>query len=257
MIAERAVAREAAAAAALILRDARPARVDHKGVVDLVTDVDLRCEAAVRAVLLRHLPDVPVHGEEEGGAPDARTRWLVDPLDGTTNFVHGFPWFAVSVGLQVDGESVVGVVADPLRGLFYEASRGGGAWCGDRPMRVSALDDLGDALVGTGFPPDRRERAALYLRRVEAVLTRCTCVRRTGSAALDLAMVADGALDAFWEFGLAPWDVCAGEVLVTEAGGRVTDHFGGALSRAPVSPLATNGRLHEGMRELLARVSDP
>jgi myo-inositol-1(or 4)-monophosphatase len=243
------VALEAAAAAAALLRS-RPAQVHHKGAVDLVTEVDLACEAAIRDVLARHTPDVPVLGEEGGGATGG-TRWVVDPLDGTTNFVHGFPYYAVSVALEVDGVREVGVVHDPCRGEVFAAARGRGATCNGAPIRVSSCADLSQALIGTGFPYDRQARADVYLRRVEAVLRRAQGIRRAGAAALDLAQVAAGRLDGFWEFHLRVWDVAAGLLLVTEAGGVVTgvdhDHPGDD----PVHPLVAGPALHADLAALL------
>ncbi len=246
------VALEAAQAAATLQRS-RPTQVNHKGAIDLVTEVDLACEAAIRAVLGKHTPDVPVLGEEGGGAEQATTRWIVDPLDGTTNFVHGFPFFCVSVALERDGVLEVGVVVDPLRDLVFAAARGRGATANGARMQVSTTRSLEQALLGTGFPYDARHDAAFYLRRVQRALERTQGVRRAGAAALDLAMVAAGHLDGFWEFRLAPWDVAAGRLLVEEAGGRCTGHAGEPLPRdLKLQPLASNGWLHEALMEMLA-----
>ncbi len=241
----------ALAAGQLLQRPGRPTDVRHKGAVDLVTEVDLACERAIRAVLAQHTPDIPVLGEEGGGAAEATTRWVVDPIDGTTNFVHGFPYFAVSIALEVDGRSMVGVVHDPTRHCTYRATRGGGAWVDDTRLRVSETDRLDEALVATGFGYDRRERAEFYLSRVRRVLQRSQGIRRAGAASLDLAHVAAGGLDAYWEFGLARWDVAAGALLVHEAGGRYTAIPGFELGDRP-NPLATNARLHEALAEVLA-----
>jgi myo-inositol-1(or 4)-monophosphatase len=255
------VALEAARAAGAILvqRSAGPTRVEHKGAVDLVTEVDLACEAAVYEVLGRHTPEIPILSEEQASLGEDATRWVVDPLDGTTNFVHGFPVYAVSVALEVDGEGRVAVVLDPVRGLEYTARRGGGARCNDAILQVSDCRDLGRALVGTGFPYDRRDgdNARFYTRYLEAVIRNAQGVRRAGAAALDLAMLAAGNLDAFWEFKLRWWDVAAGRILVEEAGGRFTAHHGGEVDWSWPSPLATNGWLHEQMMELLAKVEEP
>ncbi len=244
---------EAAKAAGDILHRHRdgPSRVSYKSANDLVTEVDLACETAVRKVLGRHTPDIEVLGEEQGGAANATTRWVVDPLDGTTNFVHGFPYYCVSIALEIDGRSQLGVVLDPIRNRLYRAERGAGAWCNDRPMKVSSCADIRKALIGTGFAYDRRERAAFYLKRFESALVSAQGIRRAGAAALDLAMVADGKLDAFWEFGLNRWDVAAGIVLIEEAGGRVTTHSGGPIADGIASPLASNGRLHQAMQTIL------
>jgi myo-inositol-1(or 4)-monophosphatase len=250
------VALEAAEAAMEIIAGyevSGPQQVVHKGRVDLVTEVDLACEQAIVDVLKRHTPHVPVLAEERGGASNRKTRWLVDPLDGTTNFVHGFPMYCTSIALEVDGEVVVGVVADPLRDRVYKARKGGGAFLDERRLAVSSCTSLDRALVGTGFAYDRQQEASFYLSYVEKVLQRAQGIRRAGSAAMDLVMVACGALDAYWEFNLHPWDVAAGQLLVTEAGGSVTAHDGGDLERDRPNPLATNGALHPVM---LATLSD-
>lgn len=225
--------------------------IRRKGAVDLVTRIDLACEEAIRGVLQRHTPEIPILGEEGGGAVGARTRWIVDPLDGTTNFVHGFPAYAVSIGLQVDGVLEAACIFDPLRQHAYTAERGQGAFCGGRRLRVSETAKLSDALLLTGFAYDRRERAAFYLRFVKLFLEKGRGLRRAGAAALDLAHVACGRADGFWEFGLSPWDVAAGTLLVEEAGGRVTDMALGPLALDAPRLLATNGRIHDEMSALL------
>jgi myo-inositol-1(or 4)-monophosphatase len=247
------VARQAArAAAALISVHATGfRRFDRKsGAIDLVTEVDRASEAAIRDVLGRHTPDIPILGEEGGG--DLRsTCWVVDPLDGTTNFVHGFPMYAVSIGLVVGGVPTVGVVHDVPRDQVYAAERGRGATRDGSPIAVSPVADLAEALCLTGFPYDRRERAAYYLAHVQKALERTQGIRRSGSAALDLCQVASGRIDVYWEMVLGPWDVAAGAVIVAEAGGRVTDVSGGPLSIAAPRPLATNARLHEAALAML------
>jgi myo-inositol-1(or 4)-monophosphatase len=248
-VTEEEVAVEAATAAARLLV-ARPTNVRHKGAVDLVTEMDLRCEATIREILARHTPDVPVLGEEGGGAEAASTRWVVDPLDGTTNYVHGFPFYSVSIALEVDGEPVVGVVVDAVRQRVFRATAGRGAYAGDEVLRVSDVRSLGEALSATGFAYDRRGRADFYLRFVKSALERTQCIRRAGSAALDLAHVAAGALDLYWEFNLGWWDVAAGYVLVREAGGRV----GPMQGQERTSPLATNGWLHDAWSAEIERL---
>ncbi len=227
-------------------------RISRKGDIDLVTRIDLASEAAIRAVLAEQTPDIPVLAEEGGGARTATTRWIVDPLDGTTNFVHGFPAYAVSIGLQVDGVIQVGCIYDPLRDHLYTATRGGGAACNGTRIRVSQTTALGDALLLTGFPYDRQQRAAEYLRIVQAFMERCRGIRRAGAAALDFAHVAAGRADGFWELGLAPWDVCAGVLLVQEAGGVVTDMSGGPISIDRPRVLASNGQIHAQMARILS-----
>ncbi len=228
-----------------------PRDVTHKGAVDLVTSVDLASEAAIRAACAAATPDIPVLAEEGGGAVGARTRWVVDPLDGTTNFVHGYPAFCVSVALEVDGALHAGCVYDPLRDEAWVAQRGLGARLGGVPLAVSATPRLDDALLLTGFAYDRRTRAAWYLAFVQAFLERSQGIRRAGSAALDLCAVAAGRADGYWEFNLQPWDVAAGALLVAEAGGQVGAPDGGPLSLARPHILATNGRVHAEMREIL------
>lgn len=238
-------------ASRVILEARRPRNIQHKGRIDLVTEVDLASEAAIRKALEQHTPDIPVFAEEGGGAQDVRTRWIVDPLDGTTNFVHGFEMYGVSIALEVDAELVLGVIADPVRKRLYSAMKGQGAYCNEEQLKVSATNTLTTALVGTGFPYDRHARADEYLAYVSAVMKVVQGIRRAGAACMDLAMLASGQLDAFWEFHLAPWDVAAGIVLVQEAGGMVTGHDLRPLDLNAPSPLASNGRLQEELSQLL------
>ena len=247
------VAEQAARAAGRVIQEGSRRRlsVRHKGTVDLVTEIDLAAEDAIQEVLARETPGVPVLAEEGGGAWGATTRWIVDPLDGTTNFVHGFPSYGVSVALQTDGAITAGCVYDPLRDEAYTAALGLGAWCNGERLRVSEIDRLDDALVITGFPYDRRERAWEYLRYVAAFLERTHGVRRAGAASLDFAHIAAGRAEGYWEFGLKPWDVAAGTLLVAEAGGLVSDMARGPLDLEHPRLLASNGRIHEEMRTLL------
>lgn len=251
----RALAERAARAAGRIIRDARGAReVRHKGPIDLVTEVDLAAEAAIREVLEAATPGVPILAEEGGGAREASTRWIVDPLDGTTNFVHGFPSYAVSVALEVDGEIRAGCIYDPIADAAYTAARGEGATCDGRPLKVSETSALDRALLLTGFAYDRRERADFYLAFVRAFLQRSQGIRRAGAAAMDLCHIAAGRADGYWEFGLNAWDVAAGALLVEEAGGRVTDMLLGTLDLGRPRLLATNGHIHEKMSEIIAQL---
>ena len=236
----RQIAEAAARAGGAVIREALDARggvqryeTKDGGGIDLLTAVDLAAEEAVRAVLQERSPGVPVLAEEGGGAADAATRWIVDPIDGTTNFVHGFPSFGTSIGLQVDGELVAACVYDPLRDEAYTAHRGGGATCNGRPLAVSSTDALGRALLLTGFAYDRRERPDFYLAYVRRMLVAAQGLRRAGAAALDFCHIAAGRADGYWEFHLSPWDCAAGILLVEEAGGRVT-----TLARGPVDLLS-------------------
>lgn len=249
------LAERAARLAGDIIREHSATHVDHKGAVDLVTEVDLACEAAVREVLEAGCPGVPVLGEEGGGGEGADTRWIVDPIDGTTNFVHGYPSYCVSIALQRDGELEIGVIYDPVRHRLYSAAKGRGVTVNGDGIRVTDCGDLNLALLASGFPYDRREHAARYLAYVKAFIERAQGFRRAGSAAMDLAFLASGAVDGFWEFNLQPWDIAAGTVLVREAGGVVTQMDGSVLNVDRPQILASNGRLHDAMMTVLDEVS--
>jgi len=221
--------------------------------IDLVTEADREAEQAVIRMLNRAFPQHAILAEESG-ANEARSahRWIIDPLDGTTNFAHGFPQFCVSIAYEKRGRVELAVVLDASKREMFLAARGRGARLNGKPIRVSATPSLDRALLATGFPYDRRERRNFYLTFWEAFMMRTQGVRRTGSAALDLCYVACGRVDAFWEFGLRPWDVAAGALVVSEAGGRVTNLDGSALDIEARKILASNGRLHRSMRETIA-----
>ncbi len=250
------LARHAALAAGAIMLDAPVRGVRHKGAVDLVTEVDLACEAVIKTILSHGTPDVPILGEEsaEAGAPVPPTCWIVDPLDGTTNFVHGFPAYGVSIALQVDGVLQLGCVHDPLRSETFTAVRGQGAACNGEPIRVSELRSLDESLLISGFPYDRRERAAYYLAFFQAFMERAQGVRRAGAASLDLCWLAAGRADGYWEFGLKPWDIAAGALIIREAGGRVTGMRGEDLDLAGARIVASNGHIHSQLDEILEGV---
>ncbi len=246
------VARRAAA----WLREAlgKSAQVDFKGRVDPVTEVDRRVEAGVRQMLRTSRPGDAIVGEEEGGALPAQGRaWIIDPLDGTVNFIHGLAPVSVSVALWEDCSPLVGVVIEAVHQEEFTAVRGQGARLNGRPISVSGAQTLSQSLVGTGFPYDRQERASEYSSLLGAVLARCQGVRRRGSAALDLCYVADGRFDAFWEQGLSVWDLAAGVLIVQEAGGRVTGLGAEEVPRDGSMVVATNRVLHQKFREVLAR----
>jgi myo-inositol-1(or 4)-monophosphatase len=223
----------AAEAAGALLRRLPPlarSAWTEKAPHDFVTDADRRAEALIAGALERAVPGSVVMGEElspQAGA-GAGVVWVVDPLDGTTNFLHGYPQYAVSIAARVDGALRIGVVHDVCREVTYRAVHGQGAWCGARRLAVSSVVEPGHALIGTGFPFREVGDLERYLRQLAAVMAAASGVRRAGSAALDLADVAAGRLDAFWELTLAPWDVAAGIVLVREAGGVVTTLAGAA-----------------------------
>jgi myo-inositol-1(or 4)-monophosphatase len=226
------IAVQAAAAGSDVVRAAFGSFVDvrAKGRADWVTDIDERSEAAVRDVLTRAAPDVAFCGEETGGSW-GRLGWLVDPLDGTSNFVHGFPVVGVSIGLVADDEPAVGVVALPMLDEVFTARRGGGAFRNGVPVQVSERPEDA-AICATGFPfrGDKSTRLAAYLPVLSGVLETFEDVRRAGSASLDLAWTAAGVFDGYFELGLGPWDVAAGALLVREAGGVVTDWSGDATA---------------------------
>lgn len=237
-------------------RFGRDMRIDKKGAIDLVTEVDLEVERGFRAMIADRFPDHVVLGEEFEAHGDRESRapcvWLFDPVDGTTNYAHGLPIFCSSLALEIDGELAVGAVYDPTRRELFTAERGGGAWLNGEPLLVSKADALIDSLLVTGFPytvqHDPAELAGLFAE----FLTRARAVRRLGSAALDLCYVASGRFEGFWEQQLQPWDVAAGALIVFEAGGRLTTTGGGPFTARSGSVIASNGRIHDQMLETIA-----
>lgn len=221
--------------------------------IDLVTEVDRACEALIVGALRRERPGDDVLAEEGGAHADtgARWRWVVDPLDGTVNFAHGYPCFCVSIGVESCGERRVGVVYDPLRDELFEAVRGGGARRNGAPIRVSKAASVGRALLATGFAYDVHDSTDDNLDRVARAVKQAGGVRRDGSAAIDLCYVACGRFDGYWEPKLHPWDVAAGILIVEEAGGRVSDFAGGPAPASGREILASNGLLHDGLLALL------
>jgi myo-inositol-1(or 4)-monophosphatase len=243
-------------AGALVLEGLhKPRHVDYKGAVDLVTEYDGLSEALIVRGLLENYPDHHVVGEEGGGmgAPieAAPYRWYIDPLDGTTNYAHGIPYFSVSIALAgSDAVPLLGVVYDPTRDECFRAVRGQGAACNGQPMHVSTVDDLSRAALVTGFPFDRRVNPDNNVTEFRNFLVRAQTISRMGSAALDLSYVAAGRFDGFWEMRLNPWDMQAGAICVVEAGGRVSDYQGqsgtATLYRGR-QVVASNGLIHEQM----------
>jgi myo-inositol-1(or 4)-monophosphatase len=215
--------------------------------IDLVTDVDRACEAAILDVLCSTFPDHAVLAEESGARGEHEFRWLVDPLDGTTNFAHGYPQVAISLALQRGAQTILGLVYDPMREELFVGRRGGGAFLNDRALRVSSATSLASSLLASGFPYDRREHADFYLSFFKAFMLRTQGIRRAGSAALDLCWVAAGRVDGFWEWKLKPWDTAAGALLVEEAGGMVSDFRGDRFQAFGDQTLASNGRIHAEM----------
>lgn len=254
-----AVAVEAALAAGRLQRHyfRGDLKIEKKGIIDLVTEADLAVEQDIRERLARHFPTHTVLGEEAAqSAPTGASpyRWIVDPIDGTTNFAHGLPLFCVSIALEVDGRVEVGVVHVPMLDELFTAERGMGARLNGRRLSVTHESSLIDSLLVTGFPPQAADRRGEQLAVFGEFLGRARAVRRLGSAALDLAFVAAGRFDGFWEHSLHAWDVAAGALLVEEAGGRVTDFSGGAFDNFGGQLLASNGRIHAELVDVLGDV---
>lgn len=219
-------------------------QVSIKGPADFVSTADLKADRTLRAELSRARPGYGMVTEEsEPTEGDGRHRWIVDPLDGTMNFLHGIPHFAISIGLERDGELIAGVVYEPTRDELYWAEKGAGAYLNDRRLRVSARRNLGEAVIATGLRAADRDKPA-YPGVLNAITAQVGGVRRFGAAALDLAYVAAGRLEAFWEFGLSPWDIAAGIILVREAGGYISDLSGGHTMMTSGDILAANDHLH-------------
>ncbi len=265
----RQVGRQAALAAGALLRQnyEKPHAITMKGAIDPVTESDFASQRLIVNLIHQAFPDHGILAEEvmdnvgegdKGLGPwpspqETPCRWIIDPLDGTVNFAHGFPLFCVSIAFEAAGVLEYGVVYDPLREELFEAQRGGGATLNGRVLRVSRVDELGAALLATGFPYDVRQRLPETLARLGGVLGISQGLRRGGSAALDLAYVAAGRLDGFWEENLKPWDTAAGVLLVTEAGGAVSTFTGSPYDITSPNILASNGLLHQGLVAFLTR----
>lgn len=228
---------------------------ERKGRIDLVTEYDRRSEALLLARIAGRFPGHGVLAEESGaraGAPGTGVRWILDPLDGTTNFAHNYPFFGVSVGVEVDGVMAAGAVHDPVRGEMFAAAHGHGATLDGAPIRVSGCARLEDALLVTGFPYDVREHPERHLPLFQDFLVRAQGVRRDGSAALNLCYLAMGRFDGFWEGSLSPWDVAAGSLIVREAGGVITDYAGGPFRLDGRQICAAGAALHPRLLDVLA-----
>lgn len=222
--------------------------------IDLVTEIDRACEEHIVATLRRERPGDDILAEEGGAHEDAGAawRWVIDPLDGTVNFAHGYPCFCVSIGVEYRGVRTVGVVYEPLRDELFEAVRGGGARRNGKPIAVSKEARFGRALIATGFAYDVHDAERDNLAQFSRVTKQAGGVRRDGSAAIDLCYVACGRFEAYWELKLHPWDVAAGILIVEEAGGRVTDLAGGAVPRSGSEIVSSNGLVHDALLRVLA-----
>ena len=231
-------------------------QVSRKGPADFVSAADLRAEQVLREQLRRARPDYALLMEESGASPGAAEsgrRWIVDPLDGTSNFLHGLPHFAISIALEEAGELLAAVIYDPVKDDMFWAERGVGAYLNDRRMRVSSRSRMDSALIATGIPYKGHGEHAGFQAELALVMAETAGVRRWGAAALDLAYVAAGRYDGFWERGLSPWDIAAGLLLVREAGGYVSAIEGGPVSLDGDSILAANDKLHGPLVKLLGR----
>ena len=242
-------------AGALLMQRLGVAKVSNKGDIDLVTEADLASESLIIERIRSYYPQHGILAEESGeavlsGSKRSEWKWIIDPLDGTTNYAHGYPCFAVSIGLERAGVLEVGVVYDPVRDEMFAAERGNGTTLNGRQIRVSEVEELNSAMLCTGFPYNVRERPN-FTRDFANFTMSAQAVRRDGSAALDLAYVACGRFDGFWEDGLSPWDIAAGALLIEEARGRVTNFDDQPLSIYTKKVLATNGLVHDAMLRVL------
>jgi myo-inositol-1(or 4)-monophosphatase len=230
--------------------------VDYKSAFNIVTDVDKASEELIVKVIKATFPDDGFLAEESGEelSRKSKRRWIIDPLDGTTNYTHSYPFFAVSIGVEEDGVMVLGVVYNPMADEMFVAERGAGAYLNGEKLAVSKESSLDNSLLATGFPPDTLNNMQNNMESFKYLTSHCHGVRRDGSAALDLCFVAAGRLDGFWERKLAPWDVAAGSLIVEEAGGSVTNLEGGAMELASGHILATNGLIHRQVMDGLEKV---
>jgi myo-inositol-1(or 4)-monophosphatase len=227
--------------------------VEFKGHANLVTIADKKSEELIIGGILNRYPSHSILAEESGTMqPGAAVKWIIDPLDGTTNFAHGYPFYCVSIAVEEQGEVICGAVYDPVRDEMFSAARGAGTYRNGERVKVSDVASLSQALLITGFPYNFRERLDTVIGQFGKFLVASQAVRRGGSAALDLCYVASGRLDGFWELYLQPWDTAAGRLILEEAGGRVTDFKGGPFSIYMKEILASNGLLHDEMRAVLA-----
>lgn len=256
----RLVAIQAARKAGLILKSrlGKKRKIGFKGEVNLVTEMDILAEKIIIAEIQKHFPEHDILAEEEAAREkDSAFRWIIDPLDGTTNYAHGFPVFCVSIALTKNGEAILGVVFDPTRDELFLAEKGKGAHLNGRKIRVSSQADLSRSLLATGFPYDLRKSPINNFDHFQNFALRAQAVRRAGSAALDLCYVAAGRFDGFWEMKLAPWDMAAGSLIVSEAGGTVSNFLGKPLALTGSHVLATNGKIHRAMLRIVKKGKFP
>jgi myo-inositol-1(or 4)-monophosphatase len=250
------VAVEAARTAGRILKERADSigTIEYKGEIDPVTEIDLLCEKAVIGRIQKTFPDHAFLAEESGDTEgDADHLWIIDPLDGTVNYAHGYPAYCVSIGYQCKGEVAVGVVYNPCLDELFVAERGQGATLNGKPITVSPVTELKQSLLATGFPYDINESPDNNLDNFQNFITACQAIRRPGSAALDLCYTAMGRFEGFWEMKLHPWDYAAGWLLIEEAGGTMTRFDGSPFQMGDRSVLASNGRIHQTMVDVLMK----
>ena len=242
------VAKKAAVEAGHVLNDlsGRLTQIMKKGVIDLVTNADLAAEKIILEIISQNFPNDNILSEEKGELKQNSNRtWIIDPLDGTTNFAHQFPFFAVSIALEVENEITIGIVYNPCRNEFFQAVKGQGAYHNQKPVHVSQTTVLNESLLATGFPYDIHENPDQVFDLFKRIMIRAQGIRRPGSAALDLCYVAAGILDGFWEAKLKPWDTAAGMLIVEEAGGKISTFQGTAYIPYEDTIIATNSRIHD------------
>jgi myo-inositol-1(or 4)-monophosphatase len=229
-------------------------QIHYKGTIDLVTEADKMSEELILAEITRRYPDHGILSEESAEKNEwATMRWIIDPLDGTTNYAHGFPFFCVSIALEKEGVVVLGVIYDPIRDDLFTASRGAGAYLNGKKLQVSSVNDLSQSLLATGFPYDIRVSKDNNINFFTAMAVKAQAIRRAGAAALDLAYLAAGRFDGFWELKLKPWDTAAGCLMVEEAGGIISDMAGGKWNLYSPGLVANNGLIQEQMMSVLQK----
>jgi len=232
-------------------------KIQHKGTIDLVTETDLSSEIFIKNEIRRQFPDDLILAEETENIRKSADRiWIIDPLDGTTNFAHKFPVFAVSIGLQIGSEMKFGVVYNPVSNEMFFAEKGKGAFLNEEKISVSATQQISDSLIATGFPYDRWQNGDFYIAEYLAFMKKCQGLRRVGAASLDLCFVASGRLDGFFERKLKPWDMAAGSVILSEAGGKITCFDGNKWNPFDETIVASNGNIHRQMIEILEQAHE-
>ena len=230
--------------------------VEYKGAINLLTETDTYVEKTIIRLIKKEFPRHAILAEESGASSQrekADFTWIIDPIDGTTNFYHSFPHVATSIAIEKEGCIVMGGILDPIRDELFFAERGKGAFLNRKRIRVSSTQKLKNALLVTGFPYDRRKHADYYLSFFKAFMMRCHGIRRVGTAALDFCYVAAGRIDGFWEYKLKPWDVAAGKLIVEEAGGKVTDFNGKTFDIYGTETCASNSLIHREMKRVLQK----